>query len=278
MNLEHGTYEIALGGQTLIVRASDKLHCNKYTWKSKRHCNGEFELHMILKGACRVVVEDQFVSLKEKQAILIAPGQYHQPTTEAGEFERFSVSFSLPEGALLACVREKVPTFCLFDVDLELERICRSAFYESAAGNQFQREMMQALLTQLIICVERRLHLAQTPPDSLPTAVEDSRVDQIDTFFEQHFADHAGRATLAKLLHLSERQLVRVLRATYGMGFQEKLISTRMDHAAWLLRTTDQKIGEIAANVGYTSEAAFYQVFRKHFQMTPERYRIRCKV
>ena len=100
---------------------------------------------------------------------------------------------------------------------------------------------------------------------------------KIDNFFERNFPEKNGRAVLAEQLHLSKRQLDRILNAQYGMGFQEKLIQTRMDHAALLLRTTEQTVQDIIGAVGYNSVTAFYKAFRDAFSMTPQQYRQYCE-
>jgi len=51
------------------------------------------------------------------------------------------------------------------------------------------------------------------------------------------------------------------------MTFQEKMTHAKMDRAAWLLRTSNKKIIEVAESVGYSSEAAFYQAFRKYIRL-----------
>ena len=78
---------------------------------------------------------------------------------------------------------------------------------------------------------------------------------------------------MARQLYLSQRQLARLLQREYGMGYQEKLISARMDYAAMLLRTTDQSVSRIAEQVGYKSEPAFYKSFFRQHGVTPLAYR-----
>ena len=119
----------------------------------------------------------------------------------------------------------------------------------------------------------RQLNLEGIPSDPPEALSEIQFIISIDDFFENNFAEPAGEELLAKELNLSRRQLDRVLRKYYGMGYRQKLIRARMDHAAWLLRTTDWHISRIAAFVGYTSDSAFFQVFRSHFGITPSRYR-----
>ncbi len=271
------TFSVKIGSNVLTVRISDKDHSYRYRWNSHRHCNAEYELHIILWGSCQVEVEDVYTELKEKQAILIAPGQYHHPRTTSEEFERFTIAFSASKGDFLTTLRSQLSSFCVIDIDPVIERICRNLFYEGSAKNPDHKEMQEALLTQLMICIKRRLNIFQEQRGEKEFSSEHSRIDLIDDYFEQNFANHAGRSVLAQQLNMSERQLHRVLLDIYGMGFQQKLMNARMDHAAWLLRNTDKQVGEIAGRVGYSSEAAFFQVFRNHFHLTPQQYRIHAK-
>jgi AraC-like DNA-binding protein len=47
----------------------------------------------------------------------------------------------------------------------------------------------------------------------------------------------------------------------------------RLQLAARMLQTSGKRIGEIAADVGYTSQAAFNRAFRRQFDMPPVQYR-----
>ena len=275
MQTAFAAFEISLGQEKMLVHINEKQYQAKHVWDSSRHNNADYELHVILRGACDLDVEDQPYVLRENQAVIIAPGQYHRPMHKPGEFERFSVSFSLTEGPLLASLRAAVPASRIYPVSAEILSLCRGIFYESAAGNPFRHEMIRAQLTQLLLNNFRLLSLNAEMRAGGTSASNSERTHLIDNFFEAHLADKAGEEELAAALHLSRRQLSRVLKENYGMGFREKLIRTRMDCAAWMLRCTDKRISEIASEVGYTSEAAFYQVFRTRFDMTPTEYRFR---
>ena len=104
-------------------------------------------------------------------------------------------------------------------------------------------------------------------------AQADWRTDVIDTFFEDNMACYGTEEQLAEALHISKRQLARVLQEHYDMNFRQKLLVTRMDHAGWLLRTTEKSIGEICSIVGYNSETTFFKNFKNHYDVTPLQYR-----
>ena len=277
MSVGYHAYALVLRGSKLLMYMSESLYAGKNEWNSNRHNNANYELHIILRGECTVDVEEDHYTLCRQQAILIAPGQYHRPQSTPGDFEHFSLSFSLMEGALLTDLQNMVPSGKVFSITEKTAELCRSIFYESAAGNPFRHEMLQALLTQLILTTFRQLRMTEKSKTGTQPMDGIVRTERIDEFFQNHFSVKAAEEILAKELHLSRRQLSRVIQECYGMSFREKLISTRMDHAAWLLRTTDKTANEIASLVGYSSEAGFYQVFRRRFGQTPHQYRIQAK-
>lgn len=275
MKQGHYAFEVMLGDKPVNAYLSDSVHLEKHSWNSKRHSNADYELHLILHGECKLEVAEDRLWLKGKEGVLIAPGHYHQASSLPGDFEHLTVAFHLPEGNLRNLLVQRFPVCGVFNISSEMMAACQGIFYEAAANNAFRREMLQALVTQLLLSTFRILGVARETTQKTGDTLKILRTDIIDQFFETNFASTVGEDDLAKELHISRRQLGRILKAYYGMGFREKLLLTRMDHAAWYLRNTDRKISEIAGLVGYASEAAFFQVFRKTFEMTPQQYRHR---
>jgi len=209
----------------------------------------------------------------EKQVFLIAPGVYHFPHSCSDDLERFSLSFSPAEGELLEKLQEICPRSTVFSLTSDMEELCMSLFRELAKPKPFSEEMQKLLIAALMIAVFRHLQMGDLDHGRPLWGNERSDTVTIDTFFEQHFAEKVSREMLAECLNLSQRQLSRVLQSHYGMSFQEKLVQTRMDHAAALLRSSDKSVGEIIGLVGYASEPAFFELFRRQFGVTPLQYR-----
>jgi len=136
---------------------------------------------------------------------------------------------------------------------------------------------LKALASLLTISLLRNLQLIKNDKPDNKCLNETERTAVIDTFFEHNFPLKNGCARLAEQLHLSTRQLNRYMKENYGMGFQEKLIQTRMDQTASLLRSTNKRVQDIMEMVGYNSITAFYKAFRNKFGMTPEQYRNKMK-
>lgn len=264
-------------GEILIYYSSENGHIQKYTWDSRRHCNAEYELHVITRGKCTVDVEDTHNKLQGGQAILIAPGKYHEAHIHSGEFERLSFDFSLSNGQLSDAMRKTVAESVVFNPTADFIGHCDKLVLESIYKNPLREAAIHSLLTLLTVSLFRNLQLVKyTEPDRRKRE-ELERKHLIDNYFEQNISEMCGASALAEQLHLSSRQLNRVLKEYYGMGFQEKLIKKRMDHAALLLRTTDRRISDVISMVGYNSQTAFYKAFSNQFGTSPQQYRKKNK-
>jgi AraC-like DNA-binding protein len=244
-----------------------------YSWNTERHNNAAWELHLLLKGKCNIDVDDQHLLLQQGQFILIAPGQYHRPKAIPGEFERFSFSFTPETPSLRRQFQDKCHRFMIFTAEPSLCALVQKIILEGSHSLPFHSSCQQALLTQFMIALFRLLDLTNPTAERPKRRASTTLTGRIDDYFEQNFASAAGEQVLADKLHVSRRHLIRLLSEHYGMTFRQKLINTRMDYAAWLLRTSNMNISQIGSFVGYNSEAAFFRVFRQHFHMTPKQYR-----
>lgn len=78
---------------------------------------------------------------------------------------------------------------------------------------------------------------------------------------------------LAREVGVSQATLVRRFVSEVGCAPGEYLRSWRMELAAHHLRTTEQPVGRVARDVGYTSEYAFNRAFARRHGVSPGRYR-----
>lgn len=262
--IDDTTFALRLGKQFLG-------YCN--SWNTARHCNANYELHIVLKGNCKLDVTSKIYTLEAGNAIVIAPNEYHMPHVTSSDFLRLSIPFSLSEHHLSKALRQAIPTSKIFPLTEALSRLSSLILEELSGIQPFSEDLLPALLSQLMITIFRELGVCDSSGNSTAKAPADWRTDVIDTFFEDNMACYGTEEQLADALHISKRQLARVLLEHYGMNFRQKLLVTRMDHAGWLLRTTDKSIGEICSIVGYNSETTFFKNFKNHYDVTPLQYR-----
>lgn len=85
-----------------------------------------------------------------------------------------------------------------------------------------------------------------------------------------------GSATLvsvAERLQIHPNYLSKIFKQETNESFSEHLIKNKMNMAKRILKTTNKKVYEVAAAVGYRDVAHFTKVFKKNFGVSPSEYR-----
>lgn len=275
MDFRRKEFRIMLNKQAITVRMGD----NRGQWIStgpdstKRHAHSYCELQLLLKGRQRIEMDGKVLIMEEKQGILIPPCLYHRTKTLTEKFERISLKLFFGNGDLNDRLLD-IPLQS-FPVDESMEAACRTFVREYEEEDVLQEEMVQAQLSILMVQVMRKTGLFEKNKDE---AKEDmtfrlDQIEEIDSYMNLSYMNKAGMAELANRISVSSRQLRRMMKELYGMSFQEKLTSVRMEQAGILLRTTDMTTTEVAYAVGYSSESSFYQNFREYHAITPGEYR-----
>jgi AraC-like DNA-binding protein len=83
-------------------------------------------------------------------------------------------------------------------------------------------------------------------------------------------------AGLARACHASESSLLRAFRRELGVTPGSYVRERRLDEALALLESGRYSVGEIAARVGYTGQAAFAVAFQRKFHVAPSSVRPRA--
>ena len=89
--------------------------------------------------------------------------------------------------------------------------------------------------------------------------------------------NHTARA-LAERFQVSETSLKNYFRGVFGDNLTTFLRESRMRRAAELLRDTELRVAEIAAQVGYENQSKFAAVFARQFGCPPVEYRRRARL
>ncbi len=274
MGYRQEQYQLLLNRQPVAVELRKEFEESAREYRTGVHCHGNYELQLVLEGNVQVTVADQMIDLHPGEAILLAPGTHHRTYVDQRCRNRLVLMIYAEKYGILQ-MKEK--RFSVFRFDQETEAVCFQLKKTENSQEVFRKELRQALVSQLVIRVFQKLKVSVELPRAESDELHFMRIHLIDRHFEYHYMDRGGMPELAQELHLSCRQLGRLLQTHYGMGFQEKITSERMQRAAQMLRETDLTVSMIAEKVGYSSETTFFQNFRKWFSVTPQQYRTQNK-
>lgn len=99
-------------------------------------------------------------------------------------------------------------------------------------------------------------------------------VQRARVYVQTHFSEPLSLNEVADRLGVNPAYLSSIFKSEWGESYSKFVLRLRMERAALLLQTyAAGKIGDIAAEVGYSSTKRFYAVFKDYFGMTPNEYR-----
>ncbi|WP_138754152.1 response regulator [Paenibacillus sinopodophylli] len=99
-------------------------------------------------------------------------------------------------------------------------------------------------------------------------------VKKVQSFTEKNLHLDVSLRALADHVNLHTTHLSKIYKIETGEGISDYVSRLRMERACHLLKTTDKKVYEISAEIGYLEPAYFIKVFKRQFGVTPQDYRI----
>lgn len=133
-------------------------------------------------------------------------------------------------------------------------------------------------LSQILFLYVLRAHLDENPESlGAVSALADPRLSAAIQSIHSAPATDWSLDTLAQKAGMSRSAFVRRFTATFRLSPMKYLTQWRLSRARHLLVHTDSSAGEVAARVGYASEAAFNRAFRDRFDAPPAAFRRRTR-
>jgi two-component system response regulator YesN len=120
--------------------------------------------------------------------------------------------------------------------------------------------------------VLRLVHeVVQVPPLSADLLEKQERllIEQVRTWVHDHLHQDITLIDLSQRFHYSLNYISMLFKKEIGTGFQEYLLTCRMQRAKHLLLDPTLRIADIAQQVGYTNPKAFSIAFRKTCGLPP---------
>lgn len=155
-------------------------------------------------------------------------------------------------------------------IETSILHLCREAAAKRPGGTVLLSKMAEALFIESL-----RRHMEQLPPADTGwlAGARDPVVGSALALMHRRPSYRWTLADLAAEAGASRSVLVERFHQFLGEPPLTYLARWRMQLAARRLQTTRDTVVQVAAEVGYESEAAFNRAFKREFQIPPARYR-----
>jgi AraC-like DNA-binding protein len=196
-----------------------------------------------------------------------------------GEITRFVCGYMACEPRLCEVFLSGLPRMLKVHVAKEpsgqwLENSIRFSVGE-VSGSNAGSGLVLAKLSEVLFVETLRRYINALPADQIGwlAGARDPIIGQALAFLHKEPGIQWTISSLARRVGLSRTRLAERFRHFLGRPPMAYLAQWRLKLGAEILRSTDDSIAEVAAAVGYGSEAAFNRAFRRQFGCPPAQFR-----
>lgn len=238
-------------------------------WASMSHDHHFTEIFYILSGKGSFEIETQSFPIKENDLIIINPGVSHaERSNQQGALAYIALGINGLEFRNL-----DNNNYAILNFTRSKDEICfylKILLHEVRMKEPYFENICQNLLEAIIWHIIRRTKVQIIASPSMKSTKECRFIEQ---YLNEHFKEDISLQTLSELTYLNKYYLVHTFKNYKGISPINYLIQIRIDEAKHLLETTNYTIAKIAAQVGFSSQSYFSQIFRKATGHTPNEYR-----
>lgn len=257
-----------------------------FTWTGTRtadeanyHSHDFLELAYILAGKGKYRINDTIYPVEEGDLIIFNPGEKHQAlitdsqthTTEF--FVGFTdIKFADYEKNYIPRPEDSPILHTKGELRQKLFRLCASMAAENALCWQGTYFMLKSYLIQMLLLIIREQTEPVKPQNSCSFESINRKyvVEQIVSYFEDHYAEKISLDRIAGNMYLSPFYISKIFKSETGDTPIRHLINIRLDRAKELLESGwNGSIQEVAAQVGYDDAYHFSKLFKKRYGLSP---------
>lgn len=243
------------------------------------HWHNEVELMYVTNGTVYYTVNQENITLKKGDFIIVNSGDIHSlgESDSSGEAYILVVNMDLLQKTFsMKDFFTAVFPGNILGQDENYKQILPAIEMLFREYNQQEeiRESCIAALIQLIFIYSTRCY-ALSRPLTLPNKriKESETCRQIIDFFDKTEPSQYQLENLADYMGYSVNHLCKVFKRIFGRSFHQYAVDLKIAHAQEMLRNTNLKISEISTQCGFSSERVFNIAFKKAVQLSPTRYR-----
>lgn len=107
---------------------------------------------------------------------------------------------------------------------------------------------------------------------SVPLKMTSPKVERVAQYIDAHYLSNIRLQDMCDAANLSEAYLIRAFELRYHMTPHAYVLNRRIQHAQRQLRK-GASIADTAQQAGFSDQAHFQRVFKKHFAATPGQYK-----
>ena len=243
----------------------------------RMHKHMFYETHLCLRGWANYLLENnKTLSVKQGEVLFIPPDCRHSCWQDAANLCKISFAFSVSsEDGDHSELQTHLPSSpAVFPSSSEMLSLYLEIIQEVCARRAFYVECIGTLAFRIVTCFARQLESSKVlSAKPLEQKVVDGRVREVMHFIKNHLTEDIAVTDVAQALHLSPKQINRLLQKEFMLNCSEYIEKKKAERAKDLLAFTDMRLDEIATAIGYANSFSFSKFFKRVEGMPPGLFR-----
>lgn len=256
---------------------------------SDYHIHAGFEIQYVNSGKLYVKIPNGGYMAEEDSIVIIPPNKYHYNGVSAGDFTRYTFSFSViynnnksggseyvRYNRILNGIKD-ITVIKSSELSATLKRIIAldkiDSFEKKCLYNSFTAIFLIDMLTyaENVLKCGKNTELSGKQSD-INTENERRKYIIKNCISENYFSDNINILT-EQALNMSPRNTARVIYGLFGKPLSELVLKYRMQAAKLYIENSNMPLCDIASAVGYNTYVAFFTAFKKFYGISPTDYK-----
>jgi xylan 1,4-beta-xylosidase len=241
---------------------------------SSIHFHDEMEIMYVLSGRIAVMMKGSNYVLSSEDMVVFNCFEYHEHYKEPGcHVLSMFISPDVLQDAQMGDIR------CNSRINLEqadyfkLLRTKLAIIYKEYTGINTSQINRLAILSHLYDLLSMlKMYFAEEGEKREINIKEMDRIRKVLFYVHDHFTEDINLQEIADMVYWSKGHLSREFQKQIGVKFSDYLRNLRLNKAAYMLRTTQKSVTEIALACGFVNTNTMIVNFHNEYHETPGAY------
>lgn len=153
-----------------------------------------------------------------------------------------------------------------------LSRMIKSVCKEKYSENLYKEESMEMYVKLMFMKISEKMYQQNSG--------EIMHYDELSALRSKIYNNPSGDHSIKNLsekLMMSQSYFQHLYKQIFGVSVIADVINSRIEHAKYLLSSTDFSVGQVATECGYKTDVHFMRQFKELAGLTPSQYRRQFK-
>lgn len=243
------------------------------------HIHSFYELYCVMDGSIKIIMNNKELTLKKNDCVLFPPNCEHRIIDYSTDFVRYDIGFRVSNASFIENVisTEKNDGYCFTMTD-EMKFLLKYMNKYAVMNNLYSPSAIGNAICAFVIDVLNQINSGINDDEKNKKTYQTSLAYAAREFIQDNYERQITPSDVSNILHISNRQLSRILKKYYNMSFSGLLELFRIENAKKYLENSDLTIKEIAFLTGYSNEYTFIRAFNRVVGETPGKYKSQIDV